>query len=144
MQLWLGYILLGILFFIAEFFFLTWDFLALWITAVLTWILMKIFSCKFIHSLLGSSILFLIIWIFVWILTKYLLKVLNKKTPNINTKSLENVVWQVLIVQLINWKKVVYYEGLYLPIINESDVNVGDNVKVIEFKDNKVKVKKLF
>ncbi len=141
MSLFLSWIGLGILFLIAEIFFLTWDFLALGISALLTWFIVKFVSFGFINSLLGSSLIFLVSSILVWLLIK---KVVYKVEDwNIPTTVSERIVWQTLIVQQLDGKKVVFFEGIYFPIINESEVKIWDSVKVVSFENNKVRVEKV-
>lgn len=144
LSLFVSWILLGILFLIAEVFFLTGDFLALWISALITWFIVKFLNVvDYVNSLIWSSIVFLIISFIVWIVSKKILSELDKSSPKIPSTTAERIVWQDLIVQLVDGKKVVFFEGIYFPIINDSDVNIWDNVKVISFENNAVKVKKL-
>jgi membrane protein implicated in regulation of membrane protease activity len=75
---------------------------------------------------------------------KYLYKKLGKDIPTTPATINERIIGQVLIVQLVNWKKVVSFEGVYFPIKNEAEVNVWDNVKVVKFEENSVIVEKLF
>ena len=143
MALWISWILLGILFLIAETFFLSWDFLALWISAILTGLFVKFLKFCYLKSLIWSSILFLVILSISWFLTKYLYWKFMKNTSSIPVNTNERILWQILIVQVVNGQKVVFFEGIYYPILNAEDVNVGDNVKVIKIEGNKVLVEKV-
>jgi membrane protein implicated in regulation of membrane protease activity len=48
-----------------------------------------------------------------------------------------------LIVQVVNGEKVVFFEGIYYPIVNADEVDVWDNVRVVKVEGNKVVVEKI-
>jgi membrane protein implicated in regulation of membrane protease activity len=124
MSLWVSWVLLGILFLIVETFFLSGDFLAIGLGAIITGLVVKFINFGYMKSLLGSSILFLVVSTLLWFVIKWFYSKFVKKTPNIPVHTNERIVGQVLIVQVVNGEKVVFFEGIYYPIVNADEVDV--------------------
>jgi len=144
MSLWFGWFLVWILFLIAEIFFLSGDFFALGIAALLTAFIFKFFANLFegYNLFWASSVIFLISSVISRLLTKYFVKKINKG-KDVKVFAHEKIVWQHLIVQDINGQKVVYFEWIYWPIANDEEIQVWSKVEVVKFENNKVWVKKL-
>ncbi len=129
---------------IAEVFFVSWDFFALGIAAFITSFIFKFFWGYFewYNLYLISSLIFVISAVVAWFVTKYFVKKLDRK-KYVKTFSNEEIVWQHLIVQQINWEKVCYYNGIYWPIANADEVEPNTQVEVVKFENNKIWVKKI-
>ena len=145
MSIWISWLLISILFFISEIFFLSWDFFALGIASLITSFVFKIFWFYFqnYNLYLASSFVFLFSAIISWFIVKYFVKKYQNKSKYKKTFSNEQIIWQHLIVQEVNGDKVCYFEGIYWPIYNADDVDIGDQVEVVDFKNNEIIVKKL-
>lgn len=139
MDLYIWFILIWLIFLILEIFFISWDFLALSISSFITSLLIYLF--KFELNL--SVFLFFIISIFSWILVYILYKKFLNKVNKFKI-SIEDFWDELYIVQILNWEKVIFHQWNYYSILNSEEVNAWDNVKVEEFKDNFVIVKKIF
>lgn len=138
------WIALWILFIVIEIFVFSLDFLALWIAAILTWIIVMIFWIWFDNWWI-SWFIFFINWIINLLLfKKFLVPYLNSTVKEWSPLSADNVSWKKLIIQIVNWEKVVFDEWSYWIVYSDDEVNQWDNVEVISMKSWWYKVKKIF
>ena len=139
MGLWISWVILWIIFLIIELFILTFDFLALWFSSIITWILVYLF----LFNLYTSSLVFLILWAISIYITRTVLlpKLKVKKSPKVLS---DKLIWEKLLVQLIEWSFVANFEGNYWNLLSEWELNQWDTVEVVEMKWNSLVVKKVF
>lgn len=143
MSFWLSWISLWILFFIIELFLFTLDFLALWVAAVITWILIKIFWLD-VSNWWISAMIFTIIWLLCLFLTRYVLLPKIKKPEDVKEAlSMDSIVWEKFIVQIVNNNKVIYHAWIYWNLINPTEFKKWDTIEVLKMQWNKIKAKKI-
>lgn len=142
MNLRLYWLFLWILFVVIEMFFLTLDFLALWVSAIITALVVYLFKLDN-WNLWQIALLFLLLWVLmIYISRKYFLPKLKKDDNTKWTMSIETIIWDNFIVQDIEWKNVVYHEWVYWKVVWD-DTKPWDTVEVIEIMTwNTFKVKK--
>ncbi len=141
MEFWLMWIILWILFIIIEMFFATLDFLALWVSAIITWLIIWIIWWS---SWLLASIIFIICAIFTLFITRwFILPKLKSNNKNNNTVSIDNMIWEKFIVQVEWWNKVVYCNWMFRNIKSNDKLHHWDTVEVFERDWNTLKVNKV-
>jgi len=80
------------------------------------------------------------VFVFRYFIKKW---IFGKKPLGKSPLSIDNIVGQKLIVQEVDGKLVVWYEGIYWPVISEEELKPGDTVEVVAREGNAVKVKKV-
>lgn len=144
MSLWLTWVALWILFIIVEIFLLTLDFLAIWISAVITWVIAYYFWFSYNDVWILWFIFLILSVLSIFITRKFIYPSLKEKIWEKDVLSVDNIVWQHMIVQYISGQMVIHFDGIYWNVISEDELKQWDSVEVIEIVWNKLKVKKLF
>jgi len=123
---------------------LTLDFLALSIAALITaftaYILKWGVQDRYMLLILFGGYAILSVLIFRIFIRKWIWGV---KPLGESPLSIDRVRWQKLVVQDVEDKLVVWYEGNYWNIIAEENLKPGDTVVVEDIKDGKLVVKKV-
>lgn len=142
MEFWLYRVCLWVILFIMEIFVGTLDFLAIGIAALITWAASYLFGIDFTEWKI-AAIIFALASILSIMVTRILI------LPNVRGKdgpepmSGEAVLWKQLVVQNVNNRLVVRYEGNYWNIDSKDSIQVEDTVEVIKMQDNRLVVKKV-
>ncbi len=142
MDFWLTWIFLWLLFVIIELFLGTFDFLALWFAAILTWLLSFSFSIAR-DTWYYSVIIFVVAWALAIYLSRNFLVSHFKKTPPKNPMSMDSIVGEQFIVQMQEGTKVIYSQWLYRRMVNDENINPWDTVEVTAVKNNRLEIKKI-
>ncbi len=123
---------------------LTLDFLALSIAALLTaisaYILQRGPQYKYMALILFGGYAVFSVLVFRIFIRKW---IFGPKPLGENPLSIDRVKGQKLVVQDVDGKMVVWYEGNYWNIISSQELKPGDTVVVEELKDGKLVVKKI-
>lgn len=126
--------LLAFLFLIIAFFLYDIYFLWLWAICIILSIIVKQTGLSYLNFYIILSFL----WTSgIWWTTLFFLKEEKEDKK-------EKINWLNAIVQIKKNTKKVHIDGRDYEIINSKDLNHGDMVKIVEQKNNKVKVKKVF
>ncbi len=123
---------------------LTLDFLALSVAALITaltaYFLQRGPHYKYISLILFGGYAILSVLMFRIFIKKW---IFGPKPLGESPLSIDRVKWQKLVIQDVDGKLVVWYEGNYWNIISDEQLKPGDTVVVEDLKDGKLVVKKI-
>ncbi len=139
--LWIS---LWVLLIIIEIFLLTLDFLALGFAAILTWIVVIIFDLWYDEWWITWLVFFVSGVINLYFFKKFLLPIIRSSIKEKSPLSADNISWEKLIVQIVNWEKVVFHEWSYWTVFSDDKLNQWDTVEVISMEWWGYRVKKVF
>lgn len=133
---WVG---LWVVLLIIEMFVMSFDFLALGIAAIVAAILSYVLGID-ITNRHQSGIIFLVAAILAIMLTRLLVLPRIHGQDGPSPMSGDSIVGKSFVIQHINNRDVIKYEGMYRNIVSDSAYTVGDTVQVLSLDDNVARV----
>lgn len=137
----LYWIALWVVFLILEMFVMSFDFLALGIAAFVAALLSYMLGIDVSNRYLSGAI-FLVAAIMSILLTRLLVLPKIRGTDEPSPMSGDSIIGKKFVVQHVNKRDVIKYEGMFRNIHSDADYAVWDTVTVISMDDNVVKVKR--
>jgi len=134
------WLFLGIVLITIETMTLSLDFLALGVAALGTAAVLAIIGPS--QTRLIAVIIFSIFSVIALYRTKIYLAPRKKKHHSKHAMTKDNIIGYQAIVQFINGKKVISYQGNYYLIENSEEQKEGETVTIKQFRNNKVVIEK--